>query len=129
MMWSLNLVLRLAIWFLLTSDGTTANIILGVAAALLLPHSRAPLGSVKEWLWTLGAIFAAVPRAYYQACRMVLFPHDREELTMERVKPQRTPALVFLDIFLITFTPTTMATRYYENGWYQVHRILPKERS
>lgn len=29
-------------------------------------------------------------------------------ITMERVKPRRSPGLIFLDIFLITFTPKTI---------------------
>ena len=40
-----------------------------------------------------------------------------------RVKPNRTPGLIFLDIFLITFTPKTIVLNYRDDGWYTVHRI------
>ena len=42
---------------------------------------------------------------------------------MERVRPQRTPGLIFLDIFLITFTPKTIVVKCHEDGWYEVHRV------
>jgi len=47
---------------------------------------------------------------------------------MERVKPNRTPGLIFLDIFLITVTPKAIVLKYHEDGWYEVHRVRRKRR-
>ena len=71
----------------------------------------------------------AIPQAYIEALEIMIRPHTREDVTLERVKPQRTPGLIFLDIFLITFTPKTIVLKYREDGWYEVHRVLPGRRA
>lgn len=119
----LNLLLRLAIWFLLTADLSLANIAIGVAIALLLPRGSTSPGALKDWLRAFWEIVVALPQAYFEAVEIMLRPHNHEEVTMERVKPRRTPGLIFLDIFLITFTPKTIVLKYHEHGWYEVHRV------
>jgi len=119
----LNLILRLTIWFLLTADFSVANIIIGISIALLLPGGKTAKESLKDWLRLLGEIMVAIPQAYIEAFQIILRPHKYEEITMERVKPGRTPGLVFLDIFLITFTPKTIVLKYHEAGWYEVHWV------
>jgi hypothetical protein len=64
---------------------------------------------------------------------------------MARVPPRRSQGLIFLDIFLITFTPKTIVLKYRDRaryelefgsntpenillkqrelGWYEVHRV------
>lgn len=119
----LDLLLRLTIWFLLTADLSWANIIIGVSVALLLPRSYTVPAVLKDWLRVFGEIMVAIPIAYFEALEIMVRPHLYEDITMERVKPQRTPGLIFLDIFLITFTPKTIVLKYHENGWYEVHRV------
>jgi multicomponent Na+:H+ antiporter subunit E len=123
MIGSLNLLLRLAIWFLLTANLSLANIIIGVCVALLLPRSYTRPGVLKDWLHVLWEIVVAIPQAYYEAIELIFRPHTQENITMERVKPGRSPGLIFLDIFLITFTPKTIVLKYHERGWYEVHRV------
>lgn len=118
----LNLILRLVIWFLLTADFGVANIIIGVCVALILPRRASP-GALQDWLRALGEIIIAIPQAYIEAVEIMLCPHQQEAITMEQVKPQRTPGLIFLDIFLITFTPKTIVLKYHEEGQYEVHRV------
>ena len=122
----LNIILRLAIWFLLTADLSIANIIIGVSIAFLLPRRWASPEPLREWIKVLWRILVAIPQAYIEAIEMMLFPHNEEEIVKEKVKPKRTPALVFLDIFLITFTPKTIVVKYRKRGWYEVHRIRRK---
>lgn len=119
----LNIILRLTIWFLLTADFSVANIIIGISIALLLPGGRTAKQSLKDWLRVLGEIMVAIPQAYMEAFQIILRPHKYEDITMEQVKPGRTPGLVFLDIFLITFTPKTIVLKYHEAGWYEVHWV------
>ena len=104
----LNIILRLTIWFLLTADYSLANIIIGVGVAFLLPRSRTSPGTLKDWLRVLWEIVVAIPQAYLEAIQIMLRPHNEEEIVRKRVKPRRTPGLIFLDIFLITFTPKTI---------------------
>lgn len=125
----LNLILRLAIWFLLTSDLSPANIIIGVSVALLLPGRQKVPESLKDWVRVLGEVIVAIPQAYIEAWQIILSSHKQEEVIMERVKPQRTPGLVFLDIFVITFTPKTIVLKYHQHGWYEVHKIVRRKNS
>ncbi|PMB13039.1 cation:proton antiporter [Fischerella thermalis CCMEE 5282] len=124
----LNLILRLVIWFLLTANLSVANIIIGVGIALLLPGSPKSLGRLQDWLRALFEVIVAIPQAYIEAFEIILRPHTQEEVTLERVKPGRTPGLIFLDIFLITFTPKTIVLKYQEDGWYEVHRVRRRKK-
>ena len=120
----LDIVLRLTIWFLLTADSSWANIAIGVAVALLLPRSNHFVPpKLKDWLLTLWEIAIAIPQAYWEAVEIMLKPHRGEDVVLEQVKPRRTPGLLFLDIFIITFTPKTIVLNYREDGWFSVHRI------
>ena len=119
----LHLILRLTIWFLLTSDLSLPNIILGIAIAFLLPRGYPSSEKLKEWLKVLGQIIVAIPQAYLEAIEMIFRPHNREEIIMEKVKAGRSTGLIFLDIFLITFTPKTIVLKYHQQGLYEVHRV------
>lgn len=123
----LDILLRLTIWFLLTADGSLANVVIGLAIALLLPRRwlqpKAIKDWLKDWLRVLGEILVAIPQAYFEAIEIMIRPHLYEDVVLERVKPNRTPGLIFLDIFLITFTPKTIVLNYRDDGWYTVHRI------
>ena len=118
-----NIILRLTIWFLLTADLSLANIIIGVAIALLLPSNYTSPGKLKDWLQVLWEIVVAIPQAYIEAIQIMLRPHNYEDFVRQRVRPRRTSGLIFLDIFLITFTPKTIVTKYDDEGWYEVHRV------
>ncbi len=124
----LNIILRLVIWFLLTANLSVANIIIGICVALLLPRSRSVPGALKDWLRVLWKVVVAIPQAYYEAFELILRPHTQEEIVMEQVKQRRSPGLIFLDIFLITFTPKTIVLKYHEAGWYEVHRVRPRRK-
>lgn len=119
----LNLILRLTIWFLLTNDFSLANILIGIAIALILPRGYTSRENLQDWLKTLWKVIKAIPQAYLEAMEIIFRPHNREIIVRQRVKGKRTPGLIFLDIFLITFTPKTIVTKYDDRGWYEVHQI------
>ena len=119
----LNLILRLVIWFLLTADFRLTNILMGVVIALILPRSKNFPGTLSDWLKSFYQVIKAIPQAYIEAIEIMFRPHNQEDFIRQRVKPKRTPALVFLDIFLITFTPKTIVVKYDEPCWYEVHRV------
>ena len=123
----LDIFLILMIWFLLTADLTLANILIGVIIAVLMPGKRFDSAQLKDWLHVLAEIAIAIPQAYLEAIEMIFRPHLYEVVSMERVKPNRTPGLIFLDIFLITFTPKTIVLHYHEDGWYEVHKVQRKK--
>lgn len=122
----LHLIFRLGIWFLLTSDFSSANIMIGVAIAFILPKPRIGLADIKEWLKIFAKMIIILPQAYLEAFEIILFPHRYEAINMEQVEEGRSPLLIFLDIFFITFTPKTVVMKYHEHGSYEVHRIEKK---
>jgi multicomponent Na+:H+ antiporter subunit E len=121
-----DVVLRLIIWFLLTANVTIANIVIGLLIAFLLPRSSASPERLKDLIQGIWKIIVAIPQAYGEAIELILNPHTEEEIIMERVQLRRSPGLVFLDIFLITFTPKTTVLNYHEEGWYEVHQVRPR---
>lgn len=123
MIGALDLLLRLTIWFLLTADFSLANSLIGLGIAIVLPRSVTRPSAIRDWLHVIWEIIVAIPIAYIEAVEIMLRPHLYEDVVLERVKPNRTPGLIFLDIFLITFTPKTIVLNYREDGWYTVHRV------
>lgn len=114
---------RLGIWFLLTADLSPANIMIGIAIAFIIPRSKIKANDLKQWLNVLKELIIAFPQAYLEAVEIILFPHKYESLTLEKVEGERPPIFIFLDIFLITFTPKTIVLKYQEEGWYEVQKI------
>ena len=112
----LNYMLRLAIWFLLTADISLANIVIGITVTLLIPSGYAVPSKLKDWLRALYEVAIAVPQAYWEAIVIMFQPHKYEDVVMEQVRPRRTPGLIFLDIFIITFTPKTIVLKYHKQG-------------
>lgn len=103
------------------------NILIGVIISLLLPRGVTSPDKLKGWLQVIIKTLVAIPVAYIEAFEIIFRPHNQEKIILERVKPRRSPRLVFLDIFIITFTPKTIVTRYHEEGWYEVHQIQPRK--
>jgi multicomponent Na+:H+ antiporter subunit E len=120
-----NFILRLTIWLLLTANMSLTNIIIGVIIALLLPRGKSSPEKLKAWLKVIVKIMITIPLAFMEAFEIILRPHNQEEIIMEKVKLKRSPLLIFVDIFLITFTPKTIVFKYREEGWYEVHQIKP----
>lgn len=130
MMRYLNFILRLAIWFLLTADFSLANITIGIFLAIILPQSyKKNEGSLKDWLQALWEAIVALPQAYIEALEIMIRPHNYEEVVLEKVRPNRTPGLIFLDILVITFTPKTIVVSYTDNDEYEVHYVRRRRKS
>ena len=123
-----HLIFRLSIWLLLTANVSLTNIIIGVIIALVLPRGYTSPEKLKDWLKVIIKIIIAIPVAFMEAFEIIFRPHKQEEIIMEKVKLNRSPLLVFIDIFLITFTPKTIVLKYHEEGWYEVHYIKPRKK-
>ncbi len=125
----LNIILRLTIWLLLTSDLSLENIAIGIVISLILPHTHQSIGTLRDWLQAIGKIVMAIPTAYIEAIEMIFRPHQAEDIVIERVPPNRSSGLIFLDIFVITFTPKTIVFKYHQDGGYEVHRVKRRKNS
>lgn len=124
-----HFIFRMTIWLLLTANFGWVNILIGVAIALILPRPSTPPERLRSLLRSLLTIILAIPQAYKEAIELILNPHTEEEIVMERVQTGRSRGLIFLDIFLITFTPKTTVLNYLDEGWYEVHHVTPRKKS
>jgi multicomponent Na+:H+ antiporter subunit E len=123
-----HFILRMVIWLLLTANVSLTNILIGVAIALLLPRGYTSPEKLKDWLQVLVKTIVAIPVAYIEAFEIMFRPHKQEDMILERVKPKRSPSLIFLDIFIITFTPKTIVVNYREDALYEVHQIQRRKK-
>ncbi|MBD2365171.1 Na+/H+ antiporter subunit E [Anabaena minutissima FACHB-250] len=123
-----HFILRMVIWLLLTANVSLTNILIGVAIALLLPTGYTSPDKFKDWLKVIIKTIVAIPVAYLESLEIIFRPHKHEDIIIERVKPKRSPSLIFLDIFIITFTPKTIVVNYREEGWYEVHQIQRRKK-
>jgi multicomponent Na+:H+ antiporter subunit E len=123
-----NFILRLTIWLLLTANWSLENLMIGIVITCLIPRSGAPPERLRDVFRGLGKILIAIPQAYLEAVTLILRPHNREEIIMERIRDRRSSGQIFLEIFLITFTPNTIVLNCHEDGWYEVHHVLPGKR-
>ncbi|MFH7024983.1 MAG: Na+/H+ antiporter subunit E [Heteroscytonema crispum UTEX LB 1556] len=124
-----HVILRLTIWFLLTANWSVENIIIGIIIALLLPRSNTAPQKLKDLLQVFFKIILAIPQAYMEAFEMLIRPHNHEQVIVERVQSKRSRRLIFLDVFLITFTPKTIVLKYHEEGWYEVHQVRRRKKA
>ncbi|AFZ46419.1 multisubunit sodium/proton antiporter, MrpE subunit [Cyanobacterium stanieri PCC 7202] len=129
-----SILFRLVIWFLLTADFGITNVIIGVLVALLLPpyniFSKRDSSNTEEKIHELLTIFKhiliAIPQAYKESIEMIFTPHRHEEVVREAVHPNRSKLLIFLDTYVITFTPKAVVIKYNHRGWYEVHYVRRK---
>ncbi|OIP77853.1 MAG: cation:proton antiporter [Oscillatoriales cyanobacterium CG2_30_44_21] len=117
-------ILRIVIWFLLTANFSITNIIIGISICLLMPHYRTEPFRLQDVVQGVQRIMVAVPQAYIEAIKMIWKPHNHEEIIREEAQHRRSAALVFLDIFLVTFTPKTVVLKHRQDGWYDIHRVV-----
>ena len=73
-------------------------------------------------------IILAIPQAYKEAFQLILQSHTEEEIIKQFVQGQRSPKAIFLDIFLITFTPKTTILKYHGEGWYEIHQLKRRKK-
>lgn len=121
-------LLRLIIWFLLTANLSVANIVIGVVIALVLPRQSTSPERLKVLLLGFGKILLAIPQAYQESLELIFNPHTEEEIVLDPMPDRRSPGQIFLDIFLITFTPKTTVLNYRPGEGYEVHRVTPRRR-
>jgi len=120
-----TILLRLTLWLLLTANFTGVNLLVGLGVAVLLPGGMRVRRNWAELGRGLGQMLRAIPQAYGEAVEMMVNPHTQEKIQVHPVAPDRTPGLIFLDTFLITFTPKTIVLNYQEPEGYVVHHLYP----
>lgn len=128
MTWLFTCGFRLLLWFLLTADTSAANLLIGLALAVLLPRGRSARGPLRPLLAVLLRSLLAVPRAYAEALALMLAPMEREQLVTLQTRGLSSPLATFLDVFAITLTPFTIVLGLQDQGGtpsYSVHQVRP----
>ncbi|MFM7634355.1 MAG: Na+/H+ antiporter subunit E [Cyanobacteriota bacterium] len=128
MTWLFTSGFRLLLWFLLTADASAANLLIGLALAMLLPRGRSARGPLRPLLAVLLRSLLAVPRAYAEALALMLAPMEREQLVTLQTRGLSSPLATFLDVFAITLTPFTIVLGLQDQGGtpsYRVHQVRP----
>ncbi|NQV10634.1 MAG: hypothetical protein HQ527_05665 [Cyanobacteria bacterium] len=121
--WLLTIGFRLGIWLLLSSDTSQFNLFVGVLLAVALPRSRAIAVAPGLVLGLVWKVIMALPEAYGEAVQMLSQHHGRERLGIVPGSGSRSSLVVFLEVFLITLTPLTIALGRLPDGSYQVHQL------
>lgn len=123
-----SVLIRLGFWLLLTADASPANICIGLTAALVIPKIPGKPISGKVLTAVLLQSLRAVPVAYLQAADMVIRPHRVEYTETHPIRFGFNPLVVFMEIFLVTFTPKTLVINFDKHKHITVHHIRPKEK-
>jgi len=124
----LEILLKIMFWFFLTANFSLINIFLGLSIALLLPNTSTSPPRPKELFSAIGKIIFAFFQAYKEAFELILYPHLQEEVLIEQIQGTRSPWRIFLNIFLITFTPKTTVLKFHEDGWFEVHYVKRRQK-
>ena len=124
----ITITLRLLIWCLLSSDLRSTNVAIGLAVSLALPQAgRSRQLPLDAFLRLLGGSLQAIPQAYAEALRLLLFSSRLEgKLESMTVTARGSSLLTFLEVFRITLTPLTIALGLERGGRaYRIHRLAP----
>jgi multicomponent Na+:H+ antiporter subunit E len=125
----LSCLFRLLLWGLLTADTSATNLLIGLALAVLLPHSRGPGQPLAPLLRALGRSLVAVPLAYGEALALICGGHGEQERWIERPASSASSRLVvFLEVLAITMTPFTIVLgleRLDGRPSYRIHQLRP----
>ena len=124
----LEFIFRLSIWFLLTADISAANSIIGICIALFLPSHIVRKTPYVGWVSIFTKIFKSIPQAFFEVFDVIIRPHKHEEFSKDVVDLSAQDHIIFLEIFVINFTPKTLVFKYDPRGWYGIHKIVSRKK-
>lgn len=128
MAWIVSTAFRVLLWFLLTSDGTPPNLLIGLVIALCLPRSRSGRWPLRQLIRVLAQSLVAIPRAYAEALTLLVAAGEKERFILLPGSGSASPLVVFLEVFAITLTPFTIVLGVQSDASglrYRVHQLLP----
>ncbi len=128
MAWIVSTAFRVLLWFLLTSDGTPLNLLIGLVIALCLPRSRSGRWPLRQLIRVLAQSLVAIPKAYAEALTLLVAAGEKERFILLPGSGSASPLVVFLEVFAITLTPLTIVLGVQSDTnalSYRVHQLLP----
>jgi multicomponent Na+:H+ antiporter subunit E len=128
MSWLLTTLFRWGLWFLLTSDATSLNLVIGFAVAVVLPRSRHRDRARSGLVRALIAALVAVPKAYLEAAALLGAQHEHEQWIALPSRSRGDVLVMFLEVLAITLTPFTLVLGLSSADGtpiYSVHSLRP----
>ena len=120
-----QILFRLTIWCLLTSNFKLNNLIIGTIISVILPKERLPNLKIslmiKEFLKTI----IAFPKAIQASLYLIFFQNKKETFITQKssVPINGSQFINFLDLFRITLTPLSLVTKRENQDNWRVHVI------
>jgi len=120
-----QILFRLLIWCLLTSNFRTSNLIIGITISVILPNVRLPNLNLSFMAIELLKTIIAFPKSIKESVDLIFLKNKEEVFVNQRssVEEDGSQFVNFLDLFRITLTPLSLVTRRKDRKSWRVHTI------
>lgn len=123
------ILLAFGIWMLLTSEFTLLNAIIGFVASCVASLLQPYRFSAWQLLQLAALTILNIPRAIFETFLLVFVPYRHEVNKKHELKDPGNAWSVFMETFVITFTPMSLVTSAEEDGKIHIHVVSRKEQS
>lgn len=120
-----QILFRLLIWCLLTSNFRISNLIIGITISVILPNVRLPNLNLNFMAIELLKTIIAFPKSIKESVDLIFLKNKEEVFVNQRssVEEDGSQFVNFLDLFRITLTPLSLVTRRKDRKSWRVHTI------
>lgn len=120
-----QILFRLLIWCLLTSNFRISNLIIGITISVILPNVRLPNLNLSFMAIELFKTIIAFPKSIKESVDLIFLNNKEEVFVNQRssVEEDGSKFINFLDLFRITLTPLSLVTRRKDRKSWRVHII------
>ena len=120
-----QILFRLLIWCLLTSNFRISNLIIGITISVILPNVRLPNLNLSFMAIELLKTIIAFPKSIKESVDLIFLKNKEEVFVNQRssVEEDGSQFVNFLDLFRITLTPLSLVTRRKDRKSWRVHMI------
>ena len=120
-----QILFRLLIWCLLTSNFRISNLIIGITISVILPNVRLPNLNLSFMAIELLKTIIAFPKSIKESVDLIFLKNKEEVFVNQRssVEEDGSQFVNFLDLFRITLTPLSLVTRRKDRKSWRVHII------
>ncbi len=120
-----QILFRLTIWCLLTSNFRFNNLIIGIIISIILPTVRLPNLNIYLIFTEIVKTLIAFPKAIQESLYLIFLRNKKEVFINQRsaVPENGSQFINFLDLFRITLTPLTLVTKRKDKETWRIHTI------
>ena len=120
-----QILFRLLIWCLLTSNFRISNLIIGITISVILPNVRLPNLNLSFMAIELLKTIIAFPKSIKESVDLIFLKNKEEVFVNQRssVEEDGSQFVNFLDLFRITLTPLSLVTKRKDRKSWRVHTI------